>query len=112
MVVGRGVLPDNLLPESSVIVVDANDIEPISPDSRISIGKSLALLIQEHDNARVRLPEIRSLSRNFIAPEYACTTYHAFFDGLRDFERDLHRHVHLENNILFPRALELEAANG
>ncbi|HEV2325763.1 MAG TPA: iron-sulfur cluster repair di-iron protein [Terracidiphilus sp.] len=78
--------------------------------SPISIGNPLALLIQEHDKAGVLLAEIRSLSRNFIAPEYACSTYRAFFDGLREFERDLHRHIHLENNILFPRAIELEAS--
>jgi regulator of cell morphogenesis and NO signaling len=80
--------------------------------SQISIGNPVSLLIEEHDNAGVLLAEIRSLSRNFTAPEYACTTYHAFFDGLRDFEHDLHRHVHLENNILFPRAIELESVLG
>lgn len=82
----------------------------VPAESRTSIGNPLALLIEEHDSAGVLLAEIRSLSRNFIAPEYACTTYHAFFDGLKDFEHDLHRHVHLENNILFPRAIELEVA--
>ena len=81
-------------------------------ESQISIGNPVSLLIEEHDNAGVLLAEIRSLSRNFTAPEYACTTYHAFFDGLRDFEHDLHRHVHLENNILFPRAIELESVLG
>jgi regulator of cell morphogenesis and NO signaling len=81
-------------------------------ESQISIGNPVSLLIEEHDNAGVLLAEIRSLSRNFTAPEYACTTYHAFFAGLRDFEHDLHRHVHLENNILFPRAIELESALG
>lgn len=81
-------------------------------ESQTSIGNPVSLLIEEHDNAGVLMAEIRSLSRNFIAPEYACTTYYAFFDGLREFERDLHRHVHLENNILFPRAIELEAAKG
>ncbi|HET7102868.1 MAG TPA: iron-sulfur cluster repair di-iron protein [Terracidiphilus sp.] len=75
-----------------------------------SIGKPLELLISEHDHAGVLLAEIRGLSQNFIAPEYACSTYHAFYDGLREFERDLHRHVHLENNILFPRALVLDAS--
>ena len=78
--------------------------------SRVSVGNPLALLIQEHDHAGVLLAEIRSLSRDFNAPEYACSTYHAFFEGLKEFERDLHRHVHLENNILFPRAIELEAS--
>jgi regulator of cell morphogenesis and NO signaling len=77
-------------------------------ESLPSIGNPVALLIQEHDNAGTLLAEIRSLSRDFVAPEYACTTYHALFDGLRAFERDLHRHVHLENNILFQRAIELE----
>lgn len=78
--------------------------------SPTSVGNPLALLIEEHENAAVLLAEIRSLSGNFVAPEYACTTYRAFFDGLREFERDLHKHVHLENNILFPRAIELEAS--
>ena len=81
-------------------------------ESRVSVGNPLALLIQEHDHAGVLLAEIRSLSRDFNVPEYACTTYHAFFEGLKEFERDLHRHVHLENNILFPRAIELEASRG
>jgi regulator of cell morphogenesis and NO signaling len=81
-------------------------------ESRVSVGNPLALLIQEHDHAGVLLAEIRSLSRDFNAPEYACTTYHAFFEGLKEFERDLHRHVHLENNILFPRAIELEVSRG
>lgn len=80
-------------------------------NSNTPIGTPLSLLVQDHENAGVLLAEIRSLSRNFIAPEYACSTYHAFFDGLREFERDLHRHVHLENNILFPRAIELEASH-
>jgi regulator of cell morphogenesis and NO signaling len=83
-----------------------------SAESRISVGNPLALLIQEHDHAGVLLAEIRSLSCDFNAPEYACTTYHVFFEGLKEFERDLHRHVHLENNILFPRAIELEASRG
>jgi regulator of cell morphogenesis and NO signaling len=86
------------------------DVEPA--ESRISVGNPLALLIQQHDHAGVLLAEIRSLSRDFNAPQYACTTYHAFFEGLKEFERDLHRHVHLENNILFPRAIELEASRG
>jgi len=79
-------------------------------ESRASVGNPLAVLIQEHDNAGVLLAEIRSLGRDFNAPEYACTTYRAFFEGLKEFEHDLHRHVHLENNILFPRAIELEAS--
>lgn len=76
-----------------------------------SVGNSIALLIQDHDHAGVLLAEIRSLSRDFTVPGYACTSFRALYDGLRQFEEDLHRHVHLENNILFPRALELDAAS-
>lgn len=81
-----------------------------STGSATSMDKLLALLIDEHSQAGTLLAQIRSLSRNFVTPEYACTAYHAFYNGLREFERDLHRHVHLENNILFPRAVELELA--
>lgn len=82
----------------------------VRPEPPTSIGNPMAQLIEDHDNAGELLAEIRSLSRNFVTPEYACTTYRAFFAGLKDFEHDLHKHVHLENNILFPRAIELEAS--
>lgn len=78
----------------------------------VSVGNPLSFLTREHYGAAILLAQIRGLSRDFVAPEYGCATYHLFFDGLREFERDLHRHVHLENNILFPRAIELEAARG
>ncbi|MGH9344546.1 MAG: hemerythrin domain-containing protein [Terriglobia bacterium] len=52
--------------------------------------------------------EIRGLSHSYTTPEGACPSYHAFYDGLREFEQDLHQHIHLENNILFPRAITLE----
>jgi regulator of cell morphogenesis and NO signaling len=83
--------------------------EAEASESSFSVGNPLAMLIQEHDRAGVLLAEIRGLSRDFNAPEYACTTYRAFFEGLKEFDRDLHWHIHLENNILFPRAVELEA---
>lgn len=79
--------------------------------SRASIGNLLPLLVEEHNNAGVLLAEIRSLSRDFVAPAHACTSYRTFFEGLEEFERDLHRQVHLENNILFPRAIRLETSS-
>jgi regulator of cell morphogenesis and NO signaling len=71
----------------------------------------LTRLMQDHDDAGTLMAEIRSLSRNFIPPSYACATFRAFYEGLKEFEQDLHQHVHLENNILFPRAMKLEAAS-
>ncbi len=74
-----------------------------------TVANPIAMMTQEHDAAGALLAEIRDLSQDFTAPEGACPTYHAFYDGLSEFEQDLHQHIHLENNILFPRAIELEA---
>jgi regulator of cell morphogenesis and NO signaling len=59
----------------------------------------------EHDGAGALMREIRTLSDDFAPPEWACNTYRALFAKLEEFEDDLHRHVHLENNVLFPKAL-------
>jgi len=74
-----------------------------------TIANPIAMMTEEHDAAGVLLAEIRQLSNQFTPPEGACPTYHAFYDGLNEFERDLHQHIHLENNILFPRAINLES---
>lgn len=75
-----------------------------------TVANPIAMMTQEHDAAGTLLAEIRTLSRNFTTPEDACPTYHAYYDGLKEFEQDLHQHIHLENNILFPRAIELETS--
>jgi regulator of cell morphogenesis and NO signaling len=54
---------------------------------------------------------IRELTSGYTLPDDACTTYRICFQELEEFERDLHEHVHLENNILFPRARALEVAD-
>jgi iron-sulfur cluster repair protein YtfE (RIC family) len=64
------------------------------------------------DHAEALIGEINRLSRSFTTPAGACPTYHRFYDGLKDFEQDIHQHIHLENNILFPRAIDLEAFYG
>ncbi len=75
-----------------------------------TVANPIAMMTQEHDAAGALLAEIRDLSHGFTPPEGACPTYHAFYDGLREFEQDLHQHIHLENNILFPKAIQLEDA--
>lgn len=64
----------------------------------------------EHESAGQALAEIHRITEDFRLPEYACVTYRALMNGLDELERDLHMHIHLENNILFPRAQELEAS--
>lgn len=73
-----------------------------------TVASPVAMMTEEHDAAGLLLAQIRRLSENFTTPEEACPTYHAYYDGLKEFELDLHQHIHLENNILFPRAIEAE----
>ena len=75
-----------------------------------AVSNPIAMMTQEHDAAGALIEEIRLLSRDFTPPAGACPTFHAFYNGLNDFESDLHQHIHLENNILFPRAIEMEAS--
>lgn len=62
----------------------------------------------EHEAAGKLMAEINSLSSGYTPPEDACTTYKVLYQELKEFENDLHMHIHLENNILFPKAIELE----
>jgi len=74
-----------------------------------TVANPIAMMTQEHDAAGALMAELHGLSGNFTTPPDACPSFHAFYDGLREFEQDLHQHIHLENNILFPRAIELES---
>jgi regulator of cell morphogenesis and NO signaling len=75
-----------------------------------TVASPIAMMTQEHEAAGALLAEIRQLSGDYTPPVGACPTFHAFYNGLREFEQDLHQHIHLENNILFPRAMAMEAA--
>jgi regulator of cell morphogenesis and NO signaling len=75
-----------------------------------AVANPIAMMTSEHEAAGTLLAAIQSLSSNFVTPVGACPTYHAFYDGLKEFQQDLHQHIHLENNILFPRAIDLESS--
>jgi regulator of cell morphogenesis and NO signaling len=81
---------------------------PLPPALFGSIANPIAVMEGEHDSAGRALSRIRELTIDFQAPPYACSTYHALVDGLKALETDLHTHIHLENNILFPRVIALE----
>ena len=74
-----------------------------------TVANPIAMMTEEHDAAGELLAHIRQLSHQFTTPIGACPTYCAFYQGLSEFEQDLHHHIHLENNILFPRAILLES---
>lgn len=79
------------------------------PKTIISIGNGpLAMMEIEHEDAGNILKEIRNATENFQEPENACNTLRLLYKSLQDLEIDLHTHIHLENNILFPGALQLE----
>jgi regulator of cell morphogenesis and NO signaling len=83
--------------------------EPVPPACFDTVKRPIANMIAEHDDAGALLAQIRSLATGYAVPEGVCPTFLATYRGLEDFERDLHRHIHLENNILFPRAVAIEA---
>jgi regulator of cell morphogenesis and NO signaling len=73
-----------------------------------SVENPIAVMVREHDDAGNALKRMRELTNDFTPPSDACNTYRALFDSLHELEQDMHRHVHKENSILFPKALELE----
>lgn len=73
-----------------------------------AVENPIAMMMQEHDNEGERFKEIAILSDNYNPPADTCNTYKVTFAMLDKFEKDLHLHIHLENNILFPEAIKLE----
>lgn len=72
------------------------------------IAQPIAVMEMEHESAGANLKKIRESSADFAVPEDACNTYRLTLVKLEELETDLHQHIHLENNILFPKAIELE----
>lgn len=74
-----------------------------------TVKNPIQTMMAEHDQEGVRFRKIRKLSNDYTPPSDACQTYRVTFAMLEEFEQDLHRHIHLENNILFPKSAELES---
>lgn len=74
-----------------------------------SVQNPIHMMEQEHEGAGLLMEKISELSATYTPPTYACNTYKAAYHLLGEFEKDLHVHIHLENNILFPKAVRLEA---
>ena len=73
-----------------------------------SVQNPIKMMEAEHEHAGDGFNEIKRLSNKYIIPEDGCNTYAVFYKELKEFEEDLHKHIHLENNILFPKAIALE----
>ncbi len=74
-----------------------------------TIKNPIRMMETEHAAAGDVLSKMRGLTDNYSLPQDACTTFKVTYEELREFESDLHKHIHLENNILFPKAIQLEA---
>lgn len=90
---------------------NAQEVGTALPQSHCgSVNNPIRVMEQEHQNAGNGLRQLHELTNNYTPPEGVCPTYHAMLDGLKNLEIDLHHHIHKENNFLFPKASELEAA--
>ena len=72
-------------------------------------SQMIAVMDAEHQTEGVRFEKISALSSSYTCPPDGCSTFQITYQTLKDFEIDLHRHIHLENNILFKKALILES---
>jgi regulator of cell morphogenesis and NO signaling len=82
--------------------------EPVLPPPFGSVQNPVSMMEQEHESAGTALRAMRHASRAYTPPPDACVSYLTLYRVLSEFEADLHEHIHLENNILFPRAIAME----
>ena len=82
--------------------------EPVLPPPFGSVRNPVAMMMNEHDGAGSALRSMREISNGYAAPFDACISFQTLYQALAAFECDLHQHIHLENNVLFPRAIEME----
>jgi regulator of cell morphogenesis and NO signaling len=73
-----------------------------------TVNNPVRMMMMEHDTAGEILRQMRSLTSDYTTPADGCISYQTLYEALDAFEKDLHQHIHLENNILFPRSIELE----
>jgi regulator of cell morphogenesis and NO signaling len=109
----RGELEPHMFEEERILfpairLLDRATTNPAFPFG--TVANPIRMMEHEHDHAGDVLAHIRELTSDYRAPQDACSSYRALFDALRELEEDMHRHVHKENNILFPRAFEREQA--
>ncbi|BBE16923.1 nitric oxide-dependent regulator DnrN or NorA [Aquipluma nitroreducens] len=97
-----------LFPYIKKLVADESAGKCTDPGCFGSIGSPISVMEAEHENAGLILKEMYRISDGYSAPEDACNTFRVLYGKLKEFEDDLHRHIHLENNILFPKAIEKE----
>ncbi len=97
-----------LFPYIKELVAAKNNTQPLHAAHFGTVQNPINMMEMEHELVGQNLDKIRQLSHNYLLPEDACASYSLLYRMLDEFEEDLHLHIHLENNILFPKALETE----
>ncbi|RLD21081.1 MAG: iron-sulfur cluster repair di-iron protein [Bacteroidetes bacterium] len=97
-----------LFPYIRTMVVANRYGEALTPPPFGSVKFPIDMMESEHVSAGNAMESIKQLSNDFSPPEHACNTYRVLYAKLQEFESDLHQHIHLENNILFPKAIQME----
>jgi len=90
-----------------LVIANDNNTKLTLPDFG-TVNNPINMMENEHEKAGDVFKQIAKLSNNYAPPEEACNTFRALYSKLNEFEQDLHQHIHLENNILFPKAILLE----
>lgn len=106
-------LESHMLKEEQILFPMIRQLESatVLPDFHCgSVNGPIGVMEHEHDNAGDALARMRDLTGGYAPPGDACNTYRALLAGLAELEADTHRHIHKENNILFPKAVAAEAA--
>ncbi len=104
-------LEDHLIKEEQVLFPICRQLESAQSLEAIqgkSVDNPIKQMVHEHNDTGAALAKMRKLTNGYIPPAQACNTYRAMYDALAEFERDMHRHVHKENSILFPKAAAAE----
>lgn len=101
-------MSNHMLKEEQVLFPRVKRMESTDRAAMEPLAQPIRRMLDEHEDTGELLRSIRSLTHNYKLPEDACMSYKALYDGLSAFEAETHWHVHLENNVLFPRALDLE----
>ncbi len=97
-----------LFPQIKQMVLNQKENSQFFPPPFGTIKNPIRMMELEHTNAGDALSKIKKLSDGYTPPEDACNTFKALYSELKEFEEDLHKHIHLENNILFPKSIDLE----
>lgn len=97
-----------LFPHIRRMVLSLQNLQPIPLPIYQSVRNPISVMEVEHEMAGDGVRQIRKLTHDYTCPPEACMTFQTLYKELAEFESNLHRHVHLENNVLFPKAADLE----